>query len=341
MAESFVIGVDLGGTKIYTALAKNNGELLAEVKILTEAAGGLKHVVRRIVHTVEQVKKQSGINNRLACLGIGAPGFLDPEKGTVHQAPNLGWFDVPLKKILEEALHLPVVIDNDANLAALGERIFGAAQGVDDMVYVTVGTGIGGGLVLGGKLYSGTSFSAGEIGHLTIDPDGYLCSCGNRGCLEAHASGTAIVRLARELVERGQGQGIIQVAGGKDKITAQCVSLAAATGDEEALMVLTQTGKSLGIGLANIINLLNPALILLGGGVMQAGKLFWEAMEGEINKRALLVARQQVQVIPAALGQRSGLMGAIALAIQASDIKPFPFEGEGIDESYFRKRSLR
>lgn len=318
MPDSFVIGVDLGGTKIYTALANDRGEILAEIKIPTEAGGGVEHVIRRIMRTVEQVEKQSGVNMRPVCLGIGAPGPADSEKGVVLQAPNLGWRDVPLQQILEKNLQMPVAVGNDANLAALGEHVFGAGKGYADLVYVTVSTGIGGGLLLGGKLYSGITFSAGEFGHMTVDPEGPVCNCGNRGCLEALASGTAMARLAGELVEKGRGRGILQVAGGKDQITARSVSLAAREGDGDALAILAVAGRWLGIGLANIINLLNPPLVLLGGGAMQAGKPLWEAMEKEIEKRALRAARRGVQIIPAGLGQRSALMGAVALAIQSS-----------------------
>ncbi|MBC7326113.1 MAG: ROK family protein, partial [Moorella sp. (in: Bacteria)] len=161
MAESLVVGVDLGGTKIYTALARETGELLAEVKIPTEAAGGVEHVLRRIVRSVREVEKQSGSCGKIVGLAVGVPGTLHPFQGIVYQAPNLGWLDVPLKGLLEEALQMPVAVDNDANLAALGEYVFGAGQRVNDLVYVTVSTGIGSGLILGGKLYTGASFGAG------------------------------------------------------------------------------------------------------------------------------------------------------------------------------------
>ena len=316
VSSDFVIGVDLGGTKIYTALANKEGEILAEVKIPTEANDGPEHVITRIVATVNEVLKLSGFSGKPGCLAIGAPGPLDPRRGFVYQAPNLGWRDVPLKPLLEEALHIPVVVGNDANLAALGEHVFGAVRGVDDMIYVTVSTGIGGGLILGGKLYHGASSGAGEIGHMTVEPDGPVCSCGNRGCLEALASGTAMAKRARQLVEAGSGRGIFMLAGGAmENITARVVSRAAAGGDEEALGILAGAGRALGIGLACVINLLNPSLVLLGGGATQAGRPLWQAMFEELNKRAIRSTLQQVRVMPATLGPRSGLLGAVALAI--------------------------
>jgi glucokinase len=311
--ENFVVGVDLGGTKIYTAAADLRGQILAEVKIPTEAAGGLERVLGRVVASVRQVEREAGAGGRAGALGIGVPGPMDPFRGVVYQAPNLGWRDVPLKELLEERLGFPVYIDNDANLAALGEHVLGAARGVDDVVYVTVSTGIGGGLILKGELYYGAFFGAGEIGHMTVDPRGPLCRCGNRGCLESLASGTAVARLAEELVEKGKGKGILKVAGSK-KITARSVSLAAAAGDPEALAILQKAGKSLGIGLANIVNLLNPALVVLGGGFMQSGPPLWQAMEEELQQRVLPAARQRVRVVPASLGPRSGLLGAVVLA---------------------------
>lgn len=308
-----VVGVDLGGTKIYTAAASVDGEILAEVKIPTEAGGGLEHVLARIISTVRQVQKDAPAVGKVGALGIGVPGLMDPFRGIVHQAPNLGWSGVPLKDLLEARLGVPVYVDNDANLAALGEHTFGAARGAEDVVYVTVSTGIGGGLILKGELYYGAFFGAGEIGHMTVDPEGPPCSCGNRGCLEALASGTALARQAAELVARGEGREILRAAGGNN-ITARSVSLAAAAGDEAALSLLKEAGRALGIGLANIVNLLNPALIVLGGGVMQSGPLFWKAMEEEMETRVLRAARRQARVVTAALGPRSGLLGAVALA---------------------------
>lgn len=317
--DDYVIGVDLGGTKIYTALASNKGDILAEIKIFTQASYGPEHVIRRIVRTVEQVQIKAGLRGKVNALGIGAPGPLDPVRGIVYQAPNLGWRDLPLKKILEDKTQIPAAIDNDANLAALGEHVFGAGRGVEDMVYVTVSTGIGGGLILGGKLYYGTGFGAGELGHMTVEPDGPKCRCGNRGCLEALASGTAMARQADEFIEQGRGRGILKIAGEKNKVSSQIVAQAAAAGDQEALDILTAAGRYLGIALANIINILNPTLILLGGGAAQAGEPLWQAIRGELEKRALSAACQQAEIMPAALGQRSGLMGAIALAIRSQE----------------------
>lgn len=316
LAKQYVIGVDLGGTKIYTALAAEDGQVLAEVKIPTEAGKGLSHVVERIVESVEQVQRAAPPKT-VRALALGAPGPLDTVKGIIHLAPNLQWQNVPIKQILEERLSLPVLLDNDANLAALGEHVFGAGRGEENMVYITVSTGVGGGLVLGGRLYRGSTDGAGEIGHMTVSPGGSLCSCGNRGCLEAVASGTAIAREARELVDRGGGRRILAEAGGDPGlITAAVVAKAAAAGDPEAASIVREAVRFLGIGIANILNLLNPSLVVLGGGVMETGELVWEGIRREVRARALEAARAGARLVPAGLGGRAGVMGAIALALQ-------------------------
>ena len=310
-----VIGVDLGGTKIYTALALPTGELLAESLVPTWAGGGLEQVLANIAATVKEVISKGGAGYHVGALGIGAPGPLDAATGLVYFAPNLNWHNVQLKDLLEAALGLPVLVDNDANLAALGEQVYGAGRGTRDMVYITVSTGVGGGLILDGQIYHGTGGAAGEVGHITVDPHGPVCSCGNQGCLEAVASGTAMARVARELVAGGGGLGILDAAGGDPgEITAITVAAAADAGDPEAKAILAEAGRFLGIGVASVINLLNPELVVLGGGAMKAGPPLWEAMEAEVQRRALAASLNRVRIVPAKLGSRVGLLGAIALA---------------------------
>jgi len=317
LSGQYVIGVDLGGTKIYTALAGEDGRILAELKIPTGAEKGLQNVVDGIVDSVEQVRKTAAATpDAVSALALGAPGPLDTKGGIIHYAPNLRWRNIPIRQILEERIGIPVLLDNDANLAALGEHVFGAGRGVANMVYITVSTGVGGGLILGGKLYRGVTDEAGEIGHMTIQPYGPLCSCGNRGCLEAVASGTAIAREARDLVARGAGQVILVAAeGDPGKIDAAVVASAAAGGDPEAVSIITGAAGSLGTGIANILNLLNPSLVILGGGVMETGALIWEEVKKEVRNRALDAAWTVARLVPAELGGRAGVMGAIALAL--------------------------
>lgn len=248
---------------------------------------------------------------------MGSPGPLNTSGGVIQFSPNLHWHDVPVKQLLENQISIKVILDNDANVAALGEHVFGAGKGKENMVYITVSTGVGGGLILGGRLYHGASDGAGEIGHTTVLPDGPLCSCGARGCLEALSSGTAIAREAKSLVECGSGKNILNQAGGDPElISSVVVAAAAAGGDPEAVAIIARAARFLGIGVANVINLLNPDMVVLGGGVMEIGEPIWQGVRQEAEARTFQSSRAHVQIVPAALGQRSGVLGAIALAMQ-------------------------
>ncbi|MEW6573125.1 MAG: ROK family protein [Bacillota bacterium] len=315
--SDFVVGVDLGGTKIYTALATVDGEVRSEIKVPTLAAEGYERVLKRIAETVAEVKRLAGFPGKPLRIGLGAPGPLDVKKGVVHVAPNLGWRDVPLKASLEQLLGVPVFLENDANLAAWGEFIYGAGKDVSEMVYITVSTGIGGGLVIGGKIYRGSSYGAGEVGHITVFPDGPECHCGNRGCLEALASGTAVAREARKLIAHGAGRVILSMADGKpEAITAKTVSFAAAQGDAEAQELLDSAARWLGVGVAAVLNLLNPEMVVLGGGMMKSASLFWETLSNEVRRRSLPSSFQAARLVTAALGGRSGVLGAVAYALE-------------------------
>ncbi|MEW6172363.1 MAG: ROK family protein [Bacillota bacterium] len=315
--SSYVVGVDLGGTKIYTALATLDGKIRAELKVPTLAREGYEVVLNRIAETVAEVQRLAGVSGGLLRVGVGAPGPLDTETGIVYVAPNLGWRNAPLKASLEEIIGVPVFVDNDANLAAWGEFVYGAGRDVNDLVYLTVSTGIGGGLVLGGRLYRGAGCGAGEIGHITVLPDGPLCQCGNRGCLEALASGTAVAREAKSLITQGKGRAILAAAGGViETVTAETVSQAAIRGDGEALGLFNAAARWLGIGVAGVINLLNPAIVVLGGGMMKSASLFWGTFEEEAKRRAFSSAWEAAQVATAELGGRAGVFGAVAYALK-------------------------
>lgn len=275
-----------------------------------------RRVVASIRETVHKVCRSADVaGGNLGALGIGAPGPLNVATGIVYQAPNLGWHNVPLREMLEHELRIPVVVDNDGNAAALGECRYGAGRGKAHLLYVGVGTGIGCGLILDGYVYRGADYGAGEIGHMTLDPDGPSCACGNHGCLEALASGSAIARAAREVVDGGGGRAILAAAGSYDAITAETVALLARAGDGDAKAILTAAGRALGAGIASAVNLLHPAVAVVGGGVMQAGSLLWNAMEQEFRRRALSCSLDRVQLMPSALGGRSGLVGAVTLAM--------------------------
>lgn len=320
LSRNYVVGVDLGGTKILTAVADRQGSVLSRVRVATGADLGQDHVINEIVTSVAVVLREAGVSTEaVAAAGIGVPGPLDPQTGVVYLAPNLGWQNLSLGEILGSRLKLPVYVDNDANLAALGECVYGAGQSADNLVYITVSTGVGGGLILGGKIYHGFSGGAGEIGHITLAADGPRCGCGNLGCLEALASGTAIAKRAVALVAEGRGLGILSRAGGdRGGVSARVVAAAASNGDGEAILIMRDAGRYLGMAVAGILNLLNPSVVVLGGGVMQSGSILWEAMLETTRRCALSSALQEVSIVRAALGEEAGVMGALALALEKS-----------------------
>ncbi|AEF95347.1 Glucokinase [Desulfotomaculum nigrificans CO-1-SRB] len=314
MQANVVAGIDLGGTKILTAVADRQGRVLAEVRLATEAAKGTRVILQNVRRSVEQAMSKAELAGLPGAIGIGVPGAV--QAGLVHLAPNLGWQDYHLTEDLGQLFGCPIAVANDANLAALGEYCFGAGQGSDNMVYITVSTGVGGGIIYQGEIMAGVSGTAGEIGHITIDPQGPRCNCGGKGCLEAIASGTAIARQARELAAQGRGQGILSHVDADGVITATAVGRAAAAADPEAREILHRAAGALGIGLAAVANILNPSLIVIGGGVMAMREIIWPVMEAEFNARTHRGARRAVTLVNAALGGRAGVLGALALALK-------------------------
>lgn len=301
-----VIGVDLGGTNLRTALVSQNGDVADKVKEPTRASDGHAKVVQKLIENIKLQQDRAlrdGI--KIAAVGVGAPGVIHAETGVVVKSPNFpDWNNLPLKKELEIALALPVSIENDANAAALGEQWRGAGRGLASMIFLTLGTGVGGGIVLDGRIWPGADGMAGEIGHMTIIPDGRKCGCGNTGCLEMYASSRGIVMTYQERSAR------LQV------ITSEEIYQAARDGDALAGDVMNDMGRLLGIGIANLINIFNPEMIVIGGGVKDAWPLFMEAVREEIKKRAFEYPAARTQIVPSVLGDDAGMIGAAALAFQ-------------------------
>jgi glucokinase len=311
--KRWVIGVDLGGTQIRALRTDLAGEKAARAEQLTLAQQGPQAVVSRILETVREVME--GIpREEILGLGIGAPGPID-SAGVVHDPPNLpGWKGVSLVDELAGPLGLPIYAGNDANLGALAEYRFGAGVGVDHLAYLTVGTGIGGGVISHGRMLTGWRGFAAEIGHQTLDPDGPLCGCGQPGHLEAFASGPAIAREARQALEQGRTSTIPEHARGP--VTAKSVAAAAMAGDPLALELLRQAGTYLGLGLANLIHILEPQRILIGGGVSRAGELLLGPARASMEQRLMSPVYRGVEILSAALGPDVGLIGAAALVMQ-------------------------
>ena len=313
----YLVGVDLGGTNIVAgALAEDGSDVLAMRSEPTRADQGADQVIDRIVRMIDTVIAETiahtgAKRDDMIGVGVGAPGPLDRERGIVITTPNLGWTNFPLRDVIAERTRLPVRIDNDANCATLGEWWLGAAKGANNVIGMTIGTGIGGGIILGGRLYHGSADMAGEIGHATIDITGRRCKCGNYGCLEAYASGPSIADRAREALS-GDDSLMVRMAGGDPaRITAATVYEAAKRGDDTALDVVRETSRFLGAGVANLLNIFNPDVVVIAGGVTQAGETLFAPLRREVRKRAFKPAVDACQIVPGIL-VAAGVVGAVA-----------------------------
>jgi glucokinase len=314
-----ILGIDLGGTKILTSVINPQGEMLSRDHSVTPAAEGPEGVIQAILASAGRALEGASIAiDRVSAVGVGAPGLADTEAGVLFTSPNLpGWEDVPLRDVIQEKLKKKAFLINDGNAAALGEHHFGAAKGVTHFIYVTISTGIGGGIVIDGKVLNGFKGMAGEIGHMSISDEGPPCQCGNRGCWEALASGTALAKAARKRIETGADTTILGFAGGKiDKVTAQTVQSAAEKGDPIAHQLIRQTAYYFGVGLANLVNIFNPEMIVIGGGLSNMGDRLLKPAYGVAEKRAFNRAYRTVRFVRAALGRNSGVLGAAAFAFE-------------------------
>lgn len=318
--DRYVIGIDLGGTKILAAVVDAEGRILARAKMRTQARRSSSQVIDRIAEAAQEAANSARVSfDRIAAIGIAAPGVLDAEAGVVRFAPNLGWRDVPLAAALRQKLGVPVFLENDVNMGTLAEYVLGAGRGANDVVGIFVGTGIGGGLILNGRLHRGKNGSAGEIGHMVIQIGGPRCGCGRRGCLESIASRTAIVRDLADAVERGTKSVLTKLAkkGDVRSITSGVLAKAVAAGDPLTLSVLKRAMKALGIGVANVVNLLGPEMVILGGGVIEALDDTWlDRVRAVAQKYAMANAMEGVKIVRAQLGDDAVVLGAAVWARQ-------------------------
>lgn len=317
MSGKFLVGLDIGGTKIAAVLATTDGRILHRVSEPTRAEERSPNdVLKRLAEMARETIAAGNVaHSDLLGVGISCGGPLDSATGVIHSPPNLPeWKAVPVKAFMEKSLELPVRVENDANATALAEWQFGAGTGTRNLIFLTMGTGIGGGLILDGKLYSGTNNLAGEVGHQTILMNGPLCGCGKRGCLEALASGPAIARLARESMMYGRHKRVLTFAGGKvSDITAAHVVEAAKEGDAFARQILDEAGTYMGVGIANLIQILNPEIIVLGTIAVHAGDLILDPIRATVKEYAWERASAVCRIVPAELGDRAQDLAAIAL----------------------------
>src|SRR5688572_4654433 len=316
----FIIGVDLGGTKISAGAVSLDGSRTAGVRsIATQSELGDEGVAERINDLIEAVMsatiEEVGVTRQdFVGVGVGAPGPLDRERGIVVIAPNLGWNNFPLRDRVMKRIGLPATLDSDASCATVGEWWLGAARGGGNVVGITIGTGIGGGIIINGELYHGSSDVAGEIGHTTIDVNGRHCKCGNYGCLEAYASGPAIATRAREALMREDTASLMPalVDGQLDKITAELVYDAAKKGDGLANEIVRDTARYLGAGIASLLNVINPDVVVIAGGVTRAGDALFVPLRTEVRRRAFSPAVKAARIVPAELPGTAGVVGAVA-----------------------------
>ena len=329
---NFSVGVDLGGTNLRIAAIDEGGTLLEKITLGTQIVLGRERVIHDICEGVRHLAAKYESSATLEGIGIGVPGIIDIEAGMVRGSPNLpGWAGSPVRSEIEARLGTRVILENDANVAAIGENWLGAAREVRDLAILTLGTGVGGGIIVEGKVWHGMTGMAAEFGHMTVEPEGAPCGCGNRGCLEQYASATAVVRMVGEAIDRGDAPRLAAAARDNPEFSAQAVYELAIQGDEEAARIFRTTGRALGIVLASLVNALNLSMYLVAGGVASAWEAFAPSMFEELRCRSLVYtattpaaqphppASTGTRVTRALLGSDAGLYGAARLPM----IRPF------------------
>jgi glucokinase-like ROK family protein len=318
-ASHFVIGVELEGKNISVAVTD------LKVNIINKLTEEIKNtdeflVVDEIINLARQTMEESGVEfEKIIGMGVGATGLIDTGRGVVRQAINLDWKDVPLKDLIEKKFdEIPIYIDNIANVAALGEKWAGAGKKAKNLIYIRIGTGIGAGIILNGTIYEGSNGNAGEIGHITVESNGHRCKCGNRGCLEVLASGSAIIKRAIVEILGGRDSLIKKLTNGSiEKITAKVVADAAKKGDKLSLEIWKETGEYLGIAIANLINIYDPEIVIIGGGVAQAGRLLFEPIRRTVKKRVPGSGKTKIaKIVLSKLGENVSIIGAASLALE-------------------------
>lgn len=312
--KKYRVGVDVGGTNVKLALVDLNGKIVYSNTTPTRADLGYEHSITNIQNAIEELMKETNTNkDTIEAIGFGFPGQIDYQKGVVRLLPNMpGWVDVPVAKIMQDKFGITTKLDNDVRVATLGELKYGAGKGCENLVCITVGTGIGSGLVFNGKLIRGAKNAAGEIGHIKLTMgDGPICGCGDYGCFEAYASGPAIVAEAKEYIKGGKSSKFKELA--TEELSPYIVAQAALQGDAVAKRIYAKMGEIIGLGLTSVINLLNPEKVIIGGGVADAGDILFNPIRETIAKRAMPIQASAVEIVPAQLGNTAGVIGASLL----------------------------
>ncbi|MDX8045991.1 ROK family glucokinase [Gracilibacillus sp. S3-1-1] len=317
MEKDLLIGIDIGGTTVKHALISRTGEMITKWEIQTNKANKGESIPKDIWLSVEDKLNELQIKTeRCLGIGVGAPGFIDPETGMIAIAVNIGWKDFHLKESLEQLSGLPVYVDNDANIAALGENWKGSGRQVDNMLAVTLGTGVGGGIIANGKIVTGANGTGAEIGHITVEKEGAPCNCGRNGCLETVTSATGIVRQAEEYIVAGRAAALKERKDANGSVSTKDVFDLAAEGDEASHQILNHVFDVLGFALSNIAVTLNPSKIVIGGGVSKAGRSLLEPIQHAFKKYALPRTHEVCEFALAELGNDAGVYGGAYLVLQ-------------------------
>jgi glucokinase len=306
----YSIGVDMGGTNLRIAAITREGQLLEKITLGVKVVLGRDYVIGEMCDAIHRLTEQYRGTGKFLGAGIGVPGIIDMEAGMMRKSANLpGWSDYPVRDEIERRLGARVCLDNDANVAALGEKWLGAGRDADNMAMLTLGTGIGGAIILNGKIFYGMSGMAGEFGHVTIEPNGVPCGCGNHGCAERYASATAVVRMAREAIESGQSPALAKAANSDPEFSAKSIYNLAIQGDSDALRIFQRFGQALGILLADLVNILDLDMFVIGGGVVSAWDAFAPKMFAELRERSLVYAASAPED---PIGKKEGASAQIA-----------------------------
>ena len=310
--KKYVIGIDLGGTKISTAIANLDGKVQSLFTIPTEANLGEAMVLENIVTSIEKVIIEGKSTlDEILCIGIGSPGVLNLESGEIITSPNLPFINFKIINELKKTFDVDFYLDNDANVATIGEYLLGAGKGKENIIYVTVSTGVGGGAIINGELYHGSTSNALEIGHMTLDINGPICGCGNYGCLEALSSGTAIAKAANSAILSKAETSLKQY----DKITSYEVFIEAQNGDIIATEIIDNALNYLGVGISNVMTMFDPEMIIIGGGVSNAGEIMFDKIKSVVKRRNFKIMSDNCEIVRARLGIDAGVLGAISLAL--------------------------
>lgn len=318
-SSKYVIGISVGGTKLAVVISDSRGEIIERIRKPTNSERGPENVIQRVFDMVNEIIRIVGLDkNNCTGVGVSFGGPVNPKTGTTYSFVNCpGWGGIPLKKRIEVQLGLPVVIENDANASALAEWMYGAGRGYDYVVYMTMGTGIGGGIVVKGRLYKGTGGLAGEVGHQILLPNGPKCECGKRGCLESLCSGPAITRRAKEAIKKDPKTLILRIAEGKiENVKSEMVVRAARDGDRLANQLIYETATYMGWGIANIVSILNPDVVILGTVATAAGDLLLAPIRENVRKLGVGEAARRVKILPSQLGDQIDDLAAVSLVIR-------------------------